>query len=135
MSIRARAANARYIARHPVQMFRISPTVIGVHNRRSRRTLERGRSPWTSGVSAAISSRTPFYRNRINRATGRKNRDNGYMHRIRNKGLARMRASDRQDAARIIPPATRRAPLRSNPADGQARMAALVSRARSRSTR
>ena len=130
-----RARNARYIVRHPVKMYRISPAVIGRSNRRNRRTLERGRTPWTSGVSAAVSSRMPFYRNRINRSTGRRNRDNGYMHKIRNEGLARLKASERQDLARIIPPPVRPAPRRSDPADGQARMAALTRHTRSRSTR
>jgi len=93
MSLRARAANARYIARHPVQTFRGSPAVTGMHNQRSKRAFERGRASRLSGVSAAISSRTPFYRDRINRSTGRKNRDNRFMHRTRNEGLARMKTS------------------------------------------
>jgi hypothetical protein len=91
MSLRARAANARYIARHPVQTYRTSPAAIGRSNRRGQAARERGRASRLSGVSAAVSSRAPFYRNRINRSTGRKNRDNGFMHKIRNEGLARMK--------------------------------------------
>ncbi len=108
--LRWRAANGRTHASnawHRAAGNRIHGARIGLSNRRNRRTLDRGRAPRLSGASAAISSRTPFYRNRINRSTGRKNRDNGFMHRTRNEGLARMKTADRTDLARIAAPAPR----------------------------
>ena len=90
---------------------RIHGARIGLSNARNRRTIERGRAPWLTGVNAAVSSRLPVYRNRINRATGRKHRDDGFMHRTRDEGLARMKAN-----APLGPDAYRPAPAGARPA-------------------
>jgi hypothetical protein len=69
---------------------RIQGARTGISNARNRRTIERGRAPRLDGAAAAVTSRTPVIRGRINPATGRRRRDDAMMHRSRNEGLARM---------------------------------------------
>jgi hypothetical protein len=90
--VRERAANARYIARHPVKMVRYSATNTRWHNWRNGAAIERGRAPRLDGAVAAVTSRAPVVRDRVNPATGRKRRDDAMMHRSRNEGLARSKA-------------------------------------------
>ena len=85
---RTRVSNAWYRAAGR----RISGARQGIRNSRNRRTLERGRAPRLDGVVAAVTSRAPVIRDRINPATGRSRRDGALMHRSRNNGLARMQA-------------------------------------------
>ena len=71
---------------------RIHGARIGLSNARNRRTIERGRAPRISGVRAAVSSRLPVYRNRINRAHGNPHQEDARLHRTGNEALARMKA-------------------------------------------
>jgi hypothetical protein len=70
----------------------------GIGNARSRRTLERGRAPRLTGANAAVSSRLPVYRSRVNPATGRPHRDDARLHRTGNEGLARLAPQRQRDA-------------------------------------
>ena len=98
--LRERAANARYIARHPVKMVRYSETNTRWHNWRNGAAIERGRAPRLDGAIAAVTSRTPVVRDRINPATGRRRRDDAMMHRSGSDGLARMKATRDREAGR-----------------------------------
>ena len=68
--IRVRTSNAW----HRTAGRRIQGARTGISNTRNRRTIERGRAPRLTGVRAATASRTPIYRNRINRAHGNPHR-------------------------------------------------------------
>jgi len=84
---RTHASNAWYRAAGR----RISGARTGISNARNRRAIDRGRASRIDGAIAAVTSRTPVVRGRINPATGRKRRDDAMMHRTRNEGLSRMK--------------------------------------------
>ena len=107
--VRERAANARYIARHPVKMVRYSATSTRWHNWRNGAAIERGRAPRLNGAIAAVTSRTPVVRDRINPATGRCRRDDAMMHRSGSDGLARTKAARERDPQWWPPAAWERA--------------------------
>jgi hypothetical protein len=95
---RAAASNAWYRAAGR----RISSTRTGISNARNQRTHERGRRPRTTQAADAIRSSVPFYRNRINRGTGRPHRDDRDLGRTADRGLAQMasqRSAERVTAA------------------------------------
>jgi hypothetical protein len=94
--VRAGASNAW----HRAAGNRIHGARTGLSNARNRRTLERGRAPRLTGANAAVSSRLPVYRNRVNRATGNKHREDARLHRSGNESLARMAPQRRRDASR-----------------------------------
>jgi hypothetical protein len=71
--------------------WRHGPAATQVHNWRSARTIARGRVPYWQRATAAAGSRTPVYRSRINRATGRPHRDDAMMRRSGDQALARTR--------------------------------------------
>lgn len=90
--VRVGASNAWYRAAGR----RLHGARASVSNWRNRRTIERGRAPRSSAVNAAVSSRVPVYRNRVNPAHGNRHREDARLHRTGNESLARMRQRDVQ---------------------------------------
>ena len=86
-TLRERAANARYIARHPVKMARHGATATRWHNWRNQRAIAKGRAPRLDGAIAAVTSRTPVVRNRINPAHGNPRREDARLHRSSSESL------------------------------------------------
>ena len=94
--VRTGASNAWYRAAGR----RISGTRQGISNARSSRAIERGRRDLPARASAGLRSSLPVVRNRIDRSTGRQNRDARVMGRLSDQSLARMAPARRAGRGR-----------------------------------
>lgn len=83
--------NAAYRATRPLRTARGK-----FRNNRNRRTVARGKRPFTERAASRIASRMPGYRSRINPGTGRPHRDDGWMGRKQDESLARLRDAHAQ---------------------------------------
>jgi hypothetical protein len=83
--------NAAYRAARPLRTARGQ-----FRSNRNRRTVARGRRPWTERAASQIASRLPVYRSRINRGTGRPHRDDAAHGRLTDQSLTRLRDAHAQ---------------------------------------
>lgn len=88
---RARVSNAVYRATRPYRS-----AAGNRRNARNRRAVARGRRPLSERAGSRITARTPLYRSRINRATGRPHRDDAATGRLTDQSLARLRDAHAQ---------------------------------------
>lgn len=100
-----------------------------ISNARAERAQRRGRRDLPRRAADSLRSSLPVFRNRIDPATGRPNRDSRGLGRATDRELARW-APQRREAARA-PGASRTVPVRTAPVSRAGRNAAdVVSRAR-----